>query len=110
MKQYGVGSKINQARKDLKMTGDVVAERVGINTTYLRQIEGGSKLPSLPVFVEICKVLNTSPNYLLAVDIDLNLDCYETLDKTISKVKCLSPRQIEMVCATVEAMISCMVD
>lgn len=44
------GTRINKARKDRGLTAEKLAEACNINSTYLRQIEGGKKLPSLPVF------------------------------------------------------------
>lgn len=44
------GMRINKARKDRGLTAEKLAEACNINSTYLRQIEGGKKLPSLPVF------------------------------------------------------------
>ena len=61
-----LGRKINAARKDRGITGEQLAELCSINATYLRQIEAGTKIPSLPVFVTICKELKASPSYLLA--------------------------------------------
>lgn len=59
------GSRINKARKDRGLTAEKLAEACNINATYLRQIEGGTKVPSLPVFVTLCQELKVSPNYIL---------------------------------------------
>lgn len=66
MDKKSFGRKINTARKDRGMTGEKLAEACNINATYLRQIEAGTKVPSLPVFVTICEELGVSPSYLLA--------------------------------------------
>ncbi len=60
-----LGQRINAARKDRGLTSEKLAEACNINATYLRQIEGGMKTPSLPMFVTICRELKVSPNYLL---------------------------------------------
>jgi transcriptional regulator with XRE-family HTH domain len=59
------GMRINKARKDRGLTAEKLAEACNINSTYLRQIEGGKKLPSLPVFATLCRELRVSPNYIL---------------------------------------------
>lgn len=59
------GTRINKARKDRGLTTEKLAEACNINSTYLRQIEGGKKLPSLPVFATLCRELRVSPNYIL---------------------------------------------
>lgn len=60
-----MGRRINTARKDLGLTSEKLSELCGINATYLRQIEAGSKMPSLPMFVLLCQKLKVSPSYLL---------------------------------------------
>lgn len=65
MDEKGLGKRINMVRKDRGFTADKLSELCNINATYLRQIEGGSKMPSLPVFIDICNALRISPDYLL---------------------------------------------
>ena len=60
-----IGKRINLARKDKGLTSEALAELCNINATYMRQIESGTKLPSLPVFISICQSLTISPSYLL---------------------------------------------
>lgn len=62
-KQFG--RRVNSARKDRGMTSDKLAEACNVNPTYLRQIESGMKTPSLPLFIEMCRALKVSPNYML---------------------------------------------
>lgn len=61
-----LGKRINTARKDRGLTGEKLSELCDINATYLRQIESGAKLPSLPLLVCLCEKLRASPSYLLA--------------------------------------------
>lgn len=72
MERKGLGKRINEVRKDRGLTADKLSESCNINATYLRQIEGGTKMPSLPVFIDICKALHISPDYLLQDDLDGN--------------------------------------
>ena len=67
MEGKGLGRRINMVRKDRGFTADRLSELCNINATYLRQIEGGTKVPSLPVFINICNALKISPDYLLRV-------------------------------------------
>ena len=55
------GTRINKARKDRGLTAEKLAEACNINSTYLRQIEGGKKLPSLPVFATLSKIWTPFP-------------------------------------------------
>lgn len=61
----GLGKRLKAARLDRGFTADKLSELCNINATYLRQIEGGKKIPSLPVFIDLCNVLRVSPDYLL---------------------------------------------
>ena len=51
MEQSKLGKRINEVRKDRCLTAEKLSELCNINATYLRQIEGGSKMPSLPVTI-----------------------------------------------------------
>ena len=62
MEKNGLGKRINAVRKDRGLTADRLSEMCNINATYLRQIEGGVKMPSLSVFIDICKALKISPD------------------------------------------------
>lgn len=66
MDSKAMGKKINRARKDRGLTSEALSELCYISPTYLRQIEAGSKVPSMSVFITICKVLKTSPTYFLS--------------------------------------------
>ena len=65
MEGKGLGKHINMVRKDRRFTANSRSELCTINTTYLQQIEGGTKFPSLPVFINIYNTLKISPDYLL---------------------------------------------
>lgn len=65
MEKNRLGKRINTVRKDRGFTADRLSELCHINATYLRQIEGGAKMPSLPVFIDIRRALKISPDCLL---------------------------------------------
>ena len=72
MEKSGFGKRINAVRKDRGFTAEQLSELCSINATYLRQIESGVKMPSLPVFIDICKALKISPDYLLQDELSEN--------------------------------------
>lgn len=72
MEMNGLGKRLNAVRKDKGLTSDKLSEMCNINATYLRQIEGGTKMPSLPVFISICNALKVSPDYLLRDELEEN--------------------------------------
>ena len=96
-----LGQRIRTARKEKGLTGEKLADACNINPTYLRQIEPGTKIPSLPMFVTICEALNASPGYLLADSFDEargSDPLYELCDKA-------TPSQMRIITAMVDAAV-----
>ena len=100
---YLLGKRINLARKDRGLTAEKLSEQCSINAVYLRQIEGGRKTPSLPVFISLCNALKVSPSYLLQ-DLVANHD----LEKSEALAKLwdtASPTQMRMITAILQAVL-----
>jgi transcriptional regulator with XRE-family HTH domain len=57
-----VGQLIKESRKNLQMTQEQLAERVGISLRYVAKIENEKKLPSIEVLARIIDTLSISPN------------------------------------------------
>ena len=70
MKYSSLGKRINMVRKDRGFTSERISELCGVNANYFRQIESGSKAPSLSLLINICNVLKVSPDYLLADELE----------------------------------------
>lgn len=98
-----LGRRINAARKDRGITSERLSELCNINDTYMRQIESGAKIPSLPVFVTICKELRVSPSYLLA-DV-LEGSGATDLDELTDLLKNATPSQIRMMTAMIRTAL-----
>lgn len=98
-----LGRQINRARKDQNLTSEKLSEACNINATYLRQIESGAKMPSLPVFVSICRELKVSPSYLLS-DILPDLEIKE-MDVLIELWQTATPKQIKIISAMVQSAL-----
>lgn len=108
MEGKGLGKRINMVRKDQHLTAEKLSELCNINATYLRQIEGGTKMPSLSVFISICSALKISPDYLLQDILPSN---------EISKIHELeqlwqnaTPSQQEIASAMIEAVLKMCTD
>lgn len=69
MEKKAFGERVRQARKDNSITSEALASLCDVNPVFIRQIEAGTRLPSLPVFVKICRALQTEPNYFLLEEI-----------------------------------------
>lgn len=96
-----LGKRINTARKDRGLTGEKLAEACNINATYLRQIESGVKIPSMPIFATLCKELRVSPSYLLPDLVPENEG--EGMDALLSMLKIATPKQLKMMAAMIRA-------
>lgn len=103
-----LGKKINISRKDKGLTSEKLSELCNINATYLRQIESGAKMPSLPVFISICRELKVSPSYLLA-DILSDPEIQE-MDVLSELWERASPKQIKMVNSMIRSALDNMED
>ena len=74
-----------------------------INATYLRQIEGGVKMPSLSVFIDICKALKISPDYLLQDELEENE--ISTIREIEALWKDISPSKPALAFAMIKAVL-----
>lgn len=98
-----LGKRINTTRKSRKITAEKLAELCCINATYMRQIESDMKVPSLPVFIDICRALHISPDYLLQDDMEEN---ELTEIREIEQVwKELPPEKLDIVLAMIKAAL-----
>ena len=98
-----LGKRINMARKERGWTGERLAETCSINATYLRQIEAGSKVPSLPVFVSLCQALNVSPTYLL-VEV-LPQQGNQDMDALLELLQTATPKQLNMMTSMIRSAL-----
>ncbi len=65
MDYYEIGQRIRNFRKAYGYSQETLAERVGISTTHMSHIETGSTKLSLPVLVELARVLEVRTDDLL---------------------------------------------
>lgn len=69
--QEEFGRRLREVRKRLKVTSDKLGFACGVNPVFIRQIEAGARVPSVPVFVKICDNLQISPAYLLGNEVQI---------------------------------------
>lgn len=103
MDRKRIGQRIKMARKAKGLTGDKLAEVCNINTTYLRQMEAGTKIPSLPMFVTLCNSLDVTPNYLLADVFAENVG--GGMDDLLELWEKATPEQLKMIVAIIKAAL-----
>ena len=60
-----IGENLAKRRKELNLKQYEVCERADINYKYLSNIETARSIPSLEVFIRLCKALETSPDDMI---------------------------------------------
>lgn len=65
------GKRLREVRRKSKVTSDRLGFACGVNPVFIRQIEAGARVPSIPVFVKICDNLQVSPAYLLKDEVQI---------------------------------------
>ena len=98
-----LGKRIGTARKDRGLTAQQLAEQLGTNAAYLRQIECGVKTPSVGLLVRICNALQVSPGYLmqdLLVENEVSEMC--VLDRLWHNTP---PSKQKMICTMLQALL-----
>ena len=103
MERKLLGKRIKEVRNERGLTSERLSELCHIDATYMRQIEGGAKSPSLPVFTDICNALQISPAYLLKDSLSKNE--YEQLGELTLLWEQASASQIELVTAMIKAAL-----
>lgn len=63
MGRMSLGEKIRLRRKEVGLTAEALAKRVGVDRTYLSKIERHHFLPSPEVFKNIDKILDLGPDF-----------------------------------------------
>ena len=62
---YKIGQRIRKYRKACGMSQEQLAEQIGISVTHMSHIETGNTKLSLPVFVDLARVLEVQTDDLL---------------------------------------------
>lgn len=65
MDYYKIGQRIRKFRKAVNLSQEELAEKVGISVTHMSHIETGNTKLSLPVLVDIAKVLSVQTDELI---------------------------------------------
>jgi len=88
-----VGSVIQEIRRRKSISQGDLAKRLKISQTYLSQIEGDKKMPSMEILQEISEALEIPVYYLLFKGLEVEKDivpekrdAYKTLSPAISSM------------------------
>ena len=91
-----VGKRIAKRRKELNLKQYEICEKADLSDKYLSNIERGISLPSLPVFMKLCEVLEVTPDALL-LGTTVNASASEYTKHIEKKIGGMSKAQINLV-------------
>jgi len=60
-----IGDILRAEREKLGLSQEQVAERAGVDRTYISILERGLKSPTLETFERVCRALNTLPEHVI---------------------------------------------
>lgn len=103
MNNIGLGNRIRTARKEQHLTSEALSELCERSSVFIRQIESGTRLPSVPSLVAICNKLDVSADYLLADS--LTKKSNDRIKTVYERLKMLSPKQAELAAAVIDTII-----
>ena len=103
MDSLTLGKRIREARINKQYTQQRLAEEAGIGQMYLGEIERGTKMPSLKIFIKIVNTLNISADYVLRDEVASGEQYI--YDEITEKLKGLSPKQRKTAAEILDAYI-----
>ena len=103
MDSLTLGKRIREARLNKRYTQQRLAEEAGIGQMYLGEIERGTKMPSLKIFIKILNALDISADYVLRDELASG-DRY-IYDEITEKLNGLSPKQRKTAAEILDAYI-----
>ncbi len=82
-----IGLRIMQRRKELGLSQEKLAEKLGISKNHLSNIERGKYIPTTELIFKICKTMGNTPDYYLIGTPVAETDEMLKLIKTLPKDK-----------------------
>ncbi|MBR7132676.1 MAG: helix-turn-helix transcriptional regulator [Clostridia bacterium] len=101
MDYYKIGQKIRKYRKAMNMSQEKLSELVGISVTHMSHIETGNTRLSLPVLVDLAKVLEVRMDDLL---FDFPLEKEISIKELSEILETCTPQEIKIITETVKAL------
>ena len=72
-----IGRRIRDARKETGLSQEALGEMVGLSTSHVCHMEGGSTKPSLNSLVQVANALHVTMDRLLSDTLDMPYDSYK---------------------------------
>lgn len=87
-----IGKRIYYKRKALKLTQEQLAEKVGVSTQMISNLECGKKAIRPENLVKVCEALGVSADYILTGN-----NAIGDVDEIVGKLSLLSGEELKMV-------------
>ena len=91
MDKTALGQKIRQVRKRRGYTQRALAQIADVGGAYLGEVERGTKMPSLNMFIRLIEALDVSADYILRDELTSGKEYI--YDEITQKLKNLTPKQ-----------------
>lgn len=91
MNKAALGQKIRQVRKRRGYTQRALAQIADVGGAYLGEVERGTKMPSLNMFIRLIEALDVSADYILRDELTSGKEYI--YDEITQKLKNLTPKQ-----------------
>lgn len=101
MDYFEIGQRIRKIRKARGLSQERLAEMIGISTTHMSHIETANTKLSLPVFVEIAKVLEVQTDSLLYDEPRDSVS--NTIDEISAILECCDAKQARIITEIVKS-------
>ncbi len=96
-----MGNRIKIRRKELRIKQAELAERLNISNNHMSSIENGRQKPSLDIFIQICNLLNVTPDYLLLG----SMHAYNIPQDIIDELRLCNQSDIELAGDFIELLV-----
>lgn len=100
-----IGHNIQLARLKKGLTQEKLSEYCNVSPKYISAIERGLSSGSIPLIIDICNILEITPNYIFNKTLDINKlnETINTLDsQTLIYYEKLKPENQEFVTQTIK--------
>lgn len=96
-----MGERIYHRRKAIKLTQEELAEKMGVSTQMISNLELGKKAIRPENLIRLCEVLNVSTDYILT-----GASSSSSIENLLNKIASLTPRELDLINELIEYMNS----
>jgi transcriptional regulator with XRE-family HTH domain len=98
-----IGNRIKRSREEVGLTQERFAEKIGVSSAYISKIERGKTPISLDRLSEICKILETEPEYIISGANKESADFLQ--NEIIDLLHGCSPEKIKLITQVIKPIV-----